>query len=127
MGTREGRYVPGEDMNFAWGDDLGAAQAEVAARKGRGGVLLYVYDETDQAPHVQNEVLMDPAVRFFGGQNPAVKRKRSEVPLDLKETPAVVVYGKDGKIKKLLSGKAIKARSLAAALRKIAPNRRLPK
>ena len=91
------------------------------------GMLVYVFDEGDQAPHVQNEVLMDPAVRFFGNQNPAVKLARDDANYELNSTPALLVIGKDGKIKKQLEGKAIKAKSLASALKKIAPNRKMPK
>jgi predicted esterase len=126
MGTREGRYVPGKDMNFKWREDVDEALAEIAARKGRGGVLLYVYGEKDTAAHVQNDVMMDPKVRFFGNQNPCVKLDRESVDakFEIKETPTLIVIGKDGKIKKTLAGKSIKAKSLASALKKIAPIRK---
>jgi len=129
MGTREGRYVPGEDMNFKWRDEVDAAVAEVAGRKGRGGVLLYVYSAKDTAPSVQNDVLMDPLVRRFGKQNPAVKLDVDAVDAKyaIKETPAVLVIGKDGKVKKHYAGKKLKARSLGKALRAVAPDKTKPK
>jgi len=127
VGSREGRYVPGVDMNFDLKESVDEALAEVAQRKGRGGALLYVYSEKDQAPHVQNDVLMDPLVRRFGKQNPAVKLEVGGVDAKYKitETPALLVLGKDGKVKKLYAGKKIKARTLAKALRAIAPNKKM--
>ncbi|MHC4954636.1 MAG: hypothetical protein ACYTGZ_12190 [Planctomycetota bacterium] len=129
MGTREGRYVPGVDMNFDWGEDLDEAVAKVAARKGRGGVLLYVFSDKDAMPAVQNDVLMDPLVRRFGSQNPAVKMNVSDIDakLGVKETPALLVIGKNGKVKKQYAGKAIRASKLAKALRAVAPDKSKPK
>ena len=127
VGSREGRYVPGDDMNFGWEEDLDAAIARVASRKGRGGVLLYAYSEKDAMPHVQNDVLMDPLVRRFGKQNPAVKLAVSDVDAKykIKATPALLVIGKDGKVKKHYVGKKIKASTLGKALRSVAPNKKL--
>jgi len=127
VGSREGRYVPGVDMNFDWEEDLDAAVAKVAGRKGRGGVLLYVYSDKDSAPHVQNDVLMDPLVRRFGKQNPAVKQNVTDVDAKYKvtATPALLVIGKDGKVKKHYAGKKIKASTFAKALRAVAPNKKL--
>jgi len=129
IGTREGRYVPGEDMNFEWEEDLDAAVSKVAGRKGRGGVLLYVYSEKDVMWQVQNNILMDPLVRRFGKQNPAVKLARDAVnaKYGIKETPALLVIGKDGKVKKHYAGKKIKARTLSKALRAVAPDKKMPK
>jgi len=129
MGTREGRYTPGDDMTFPWRDELAGALAEVAGRKGRGGVLVYVWSKDDQAPEVQNDVLMDPLVRRFGNQNPAVKLEMGEeaAKLGVKETPALVVLDKKGGVAKLYAGAKIKASLLAKALRAIAPDKSLPK
>lgn len=127
MGAREGRFKMGEDMNFAWGDDVDAAIASQKDKK-RGGVFVYVYDDTDLSKRLQNEVFMDPAVRYYGGQLAAVKMDPSEetAALGVKALPAVVVMKKDGTVKKVLSGK-LKARSLASALKSVAPNKRMPK
>ncbi|MHC4939662.1 MAG: hypothetical protein ACYTHK_11880 [Planctomycetota bacterium] len=129
MGTREGRYRPGDDMNFDWGEDVDAAVSTVAERKGRGGVLVYVWSKEDQAPHVQNEVLMDPLVRRFGKQNPAVLLEMGEAAakLGVKETPALLVLDKKGGVKKHYAGKKIKASTLAKALRAVAPDKSMPK
>ena len=95
-------------------------------------MLLYVYSRDDKdkpaAKKLQNEVFMDPLVRFFGSQLEAVMLKPSDrtAALGVKTTPAVVVLKKDGTVKKLFAGK-IKARSLASALRSVAPNRKPPK
>jgi len=130
MGAMEGRFVPGVDMNFAWGDDLQAAVAALAGAK-KGGVLVYVFSPEDQdrpeAKALQDEVFMDPLVRHYGGQLQAVKLEPNEetAALGAKTTPAVVILDVHGKPKKVLEGK-IKASSLASALRSVAPNRRRP-
>ncbi len=71
---------------------------------------------------------MDRAVRHFGNQLKAVKLDLGDesARFGVKVTPAVAVLKRDGKLKKLLSGK-IKAKSLARALRSVAPNKRPPK
>ena len=125
--AREGRYEAGRDMNFEWGEDLEEAVASLKGKK-RGGVLVYVYGPGDLSKRLTNEVLMDPAVRFFGAQLATVKMEFGEEAqkLGVKAAPALVVLKKDGTVRKLLAGK-VKAKSLASALRSVAPNRRLPK
>jgi predicted esterase len=132
MGVQEGRFEPGYDFNFEWGDDLDAALGELKGAK-RGGVLVYVYspEEDKDKPEsirLQGETFMDPKVRHFGGQLKAVLLEMGEraKSLGVKATPAVVVLKRDGSVKKLYSGK-IKARSLATALRSVAPDRSMPK
>ena len=127
MGAREGRFKPGDDKNFRWSEDLEQAIESQKSKK-RGGVLVYVYNDSPEAKKLQNETFMDPAVRFYGGQLAAVMMELDEEAqaLGVKAAPAVVVLKKDGTVKKLLTGK-IKARSLASALRGVAPTRRMPK
>ncbi|MDJ0974406.1 MAG: hypothetical protein QNJ98_08110 [Planctomycetota bacterium] len=136
MGAMEGRFEPGVDMNFEWGDSVDAAVKALENQK-KGGVFVYVFDtEADKtnehAKRLQNEVFMDLAVRHYGNQLRAVKLERAAaaewltaLKVKLKATPAVVVLKRDGKLKKVLQGK-IKASKLASALRGVAPNRKRP-
>jgi len=128
IGTREGQYVPGEDLNFDWGDDVDAALAKIADAKGRSGVLVYVWSKEDRAPEVQNDVLMDPLVRHYGNQIPAVKLEKGPATekLGVKETPALLVLDKKGGVKKLYAGDKIKASLVAKALRSVAPDKSKP-
>ncbi len=134
-GVTEGRFTPGDDMNFDWQSDFTAALATQASRKKRGGVWLYVYDaegdkDSKEARRIQEVVFMHPLVRHFGNQLPAVKmdRNSADLPAGLKinKTPAVAIYDRKGKLKKLYEGK-IKVRQLAASLRKRAPDPKMPK
>ena len=133
MGVQEGRFTPGEDRNFEWTDDIDAAVESQRGKK-RGGVLLYVFDAKDadkaEAKALQNEVLMDPLVRHYGRQLATVKWNRVDFvegeDYGVKATPAVVVLGRDGTVKKKFEGK-IKASSLAKALRSVAPDKKRPK
>ncbi len=134
MGVQEGRFVPGEDRNFAWGDDLDAALAELQGAK-KGGLMVYLFSAEDaakpEAKALQNEIFGDALVRRLGAQLACVKldaATNAEVMarVGAKETPAVAVLKKDGKVAKLLDGK-IKASSLAAALRAVAPDKSMPK
>ena len=66
-------------------------------------------------------------MRYFGGQLKAVKMEFEDAQeLGLKAAPGVIVLKRNGTVKKVLAGK-IKARSLASALRSVAPNKRRPK
>jgi predicted esterase len=131
MGAREGRFEPGVDMNFKWGDDIEDAVDTLKDRK-KGGVFVYVYDggakDDALAKRLQNEIFMDGAVRFFGNQLQAVKLEHSAETekLGVKAAPAIVVLKKDGSVKKVVAGKT-SARSLAAALKSVAPKKRMPK
>jgi len=133
MGAMEGRYVPGEDMNFEWGTDLEAAKASLAGAK-KGGVLVYAWSETDAEAgagrDLQNSVFMNPAVRFYGAQIPCVKLRLEDhraalEALGVKAAPAVAVLDLKGAPKKVL-GPPFKAKNLAAALRPVAPDKNLP-
>ncbi len=132
MGVMEGRFEPGKDSNFAWGDDLDVA-LEGLKPKRKGGVIVYVWSPEDaakpEAKELQNEVLMDPLVRHYGSQLAAVKLEVIDpvaTKLGATASPSVVVLDKDGAVKKLLAGK-ITAKALASALRSVAPDARPPK
>lgn len=131
MGVQEGRFVPGKDLNFKYGEDFDDAVESLKGKK-KGGVLVYVYSPDDQdnpdARSLQNEVMLDRMVRHYGEQLAAVRLEHDEetAKLGVKQTPAVVVADRTGKVKKVLQGK-IKARSLASALRSVAPNKKRPK
>jgi dienelactone hydrolase len=127
MGVQEGRFTPGDDRNFAWTDALDAGEG--------AGALVYVYDPAadaggEEARRLQNEVFMDPQVRFFGAQLRCVKLARAEhaetaAKLGVTATPAVAVLRPDGSVAKLFQGK-VKASALAAALRQQAKVKRMP-
>lgn len=136
MGAMEGRFTPGVDMNFAWGDSIEAA-VEALENQKKGGIFVYLFDaemdkDSEDAKRLQNEVFMDVDVRHYGNQLRAVKLERAAaaawlttMKIKLKATPAVVVLKRDGRLKKVLTGK-IKASKLASALRGVAPDRKGP-
>jgi dienelactone hydrolase len=130
----DGRFVPGEDLSFDWTADPEAARQRMETQK--LGALLYFYSkedgENEQARRVQNEVFFDRYVRHFGSQLVAIKLERAEhedlfEELRLRATPAIAVLAHDFDVSKSFEGKRIKASSLAGALRKIAPDKRVPK
>ena len=135
MGALEGRFVPGVDRNFEWLDSVASALAALADKK-KGGVLVYAFDgeaQTDAlAAELQNETFMDPVVRHYGGQIPCVKleggaHKDALAGYGVKTLPAVVVLGKDGKVKRVLEGeKGLSARKVASALRAVVPDPKRP-
>ena len=133
LGVQEGRFVPGACLSFPWKESEAAALAAMGEGKAGGFAYWFSKDdgESEEAKTFQNEVLQDPLVRRFGDQIAAWKRERSEGAEDfaaegLRETPAVVVYDRKGKVVKTLEGK-ISAAKLAAALRSVAPDKSLPK
>ena len=98
-------------------------------------MLVYFWDQADanneQAKLLSNSVLMDPAVRHYGNQLQAIKFERSIFTIEaekfgVKTTPALVVLNTKGVVKKKIEGK-FKPRSIAKALRAVAPNRKPPK
>jgi predicted esterase len=134
MGAMEGRFVPGVDMNFDWGESIEEAVASLAGVK-RGGVLVYAFQESDaqsaKAKSLQNVLLMDPLVRHYGNQLKAVKldyakHREALEALGVKATPALVVLSRSGKVKKVLGAKSLKARKIASALKSVAPNKKAP-
>lgn len=135
MGALEGRFVPGVDLNFEWGESVAAALAALADKK-KGGVLIYAYDgeakDDPLARGLQNEVFMDPLVRHYGAQIPCVKlegraHEEALAAYGVKTLPAVVVLKKDGKVKQVLEGKkGLRVRKVTSALRSVAPDRKRP-
>ncbi len=135
MGTREGRFVPGVDMNFAWHDSLESAIATERDKK-KGGVFVYAFDPSAtsdaHAKALQRDIFMDPLVRFYGEQVSGVKldgtaHREALVALGVKSLPAVVFLKKDGKVKKVLEGKkGLKLRKVTSGFRSIAPNPKKP-
>jgi predicted esterase len=135
QGTREGRFIPGEDLNFEWGDSVDAAVSALAEQK-KGGILVYLWSTEDaDKPHakaLQNTAFMDGLVRHYGGQLQAVKldaaaRADAMASWKIKETPAVVVLKKDGTLKKALFGASkLTAKRIASALKSVAPNKKKP-
>jgi len=134
MGAMEGRFVPGEDLNFDWQESLEGAVESLAGQR-HGGILLYAYQAGDAgkpvARRLQNEILMDPLVRHYGNQLKAVKLDFAQhtaalQALGVKETPALVVLKRSGSVKKVLGPKALKERKIASALKSVAPNKKPP-
>ena len=134
MGAMEGRFVPGEDMNFEWGESIDEAVASLSNAK-RGGVFIYAYQASDAekavAKSLQNVALMDPLVRHYGNQLRPVKldfakHREALEALGVKSTPALVVLSRKGKPKKVLGEKSLKARKIASALKSVAPNKKPP-
>lgn len=133
MGVMEGRFTPGEDMSFDWGESVDDAVTALANQK-KGGILVYVFDpESDQdnehARTLQTRTFHDVNVRHYGNQLQAVKFTRAAaeswlaaMKIKLKASPAVIVLKKDGKLKKVLQGK-ISAKKLASALRGVCPDK----
>lgn len=135
MGVMEGRFAPGDDKNFEWGDSLPDALATLKGKK-RGGAFVYVYDADakDDAltKTLQGLTFMDPRVRHYGNQLQAVKLDKAQAAeqlapygVKLDKLPLVVVFPRTAKSKKVLAGK-IKARKLVSALRKVAPDKADP-
>ncbi len=135
MGAQEGRFVPGDDMNLAWGASIESAVANLKSVK-KGGIVVYAFHADDKdKPHakvLQNEVLMNGLARHYGSQLQAVKLDQAEhaealAALGVTETPALVVLKKDGKPKTLLMGaKKLKLRKVVGALKSLAVNKKKP-
>ena len=104
------------------------SMSPVADTSSRSGLYWVMTGQMIWSKALTNSVLMDPLVRHYGKQLEALMMDVGDesAALGVKETPAIAVLDKTGKLKKLLSGK-IKARKLASALRSVAPNKRKPK
>lgn len=134
MGAREGRFTPGVDMNFAWGDDLDASLKKAGTEK-KGAVFVYAYDaeatDSAAAKMLQTDVFMDPLVRHFGNQiHPTKLDKQTHgdrlAALGVTSYPAILVLKADGKPKKVLQGKTLVERKILAAIKSGAPNKKKP-
>jgi poly(3-hydroxybutyrate) depolymerase len=122
MGVQEGRFTPGDDQSFDWGDDLTAAVAALEGAR-KGGVLVYFFSaedaESEEAKTLQHATFFDPDVRFLGRQLQCVKLDIAEhgetaEALGVTATPAVVVLDRKGA-------------GFASALRSVAPQKRPPR
>lgn len=126
MGVQEGRFEPGDDLNFDWDDDLGEAQQAVA-RGESPGILFYLYDsvadrDSAAARTLQHETFMDPRIRALGRRLQVVMMDKrgntaalAKLGVPAVATPAVVVFGRGGVKPHFFSG-AIDVKALHAAL-----------
>jgi hypothetical protein len=136
MECMEGRFTPGRDLSFEWGEDLEQARAAMAERKTGG--LVYVYAEKPDGPEsertrtLQNEVLFDRVVRHFAGQLVPVKLEKSKAKdllesAKVAETPALIVFKRGGKeILRACAGE-IAPKALIPVLRAAAPDAEMPR
>ncbi len=134
LDVQEGRFKPGETMALDWVESPRYGIASLA--EGKRGGIGYWYSEDDDADNelakrLQNEVMLDPAVQFYARQLVAWKADRNDEKqefrlLNKRETPAIAIYGADGGLRKVLTGK-IKAKSLASALKAVSPIKKRPK
>jgi predicted esterase len=133
LGVQEGRYTPGDCAAFAWRESAEAALA--AGAEAKTGSFVYWYSAADaqdeKARAFQNDVTRSALVQRFGSQLPCAKCDRDADPegfakSGLAATPGVVVYDAAGKAKASFA-RAIEAAPLAAALRRVAPDKSLPK
>ncbi|MDJ0973712.1 MAG: alpha/beta hydrolase [Planctomycetota bacterium] len=126
MGVQEGRFAPGDDLNFDWDFELADALDEV--REGEApGILFYLYDskaDRDSASTrmLQHGTFMDPQVRRLGRRLLTVKVDKQEGTAALAKlgvpalaTPAVVLFDAQGRQQRVLSG-AIDVPTLRGAL-----------
>ena len=134
MDAMDGRFTPGVDMNFDWGDRLDRALSSMAGQK-KGGIIVYAWDPSDAdkpiARKLSNELLMDLHVQHYGRQLEAVmleygKHKETLEAYGVTSTPALVVLKPDGKKKKVLLEKDMKAKKIAVAFKSLAPNKKKP-
>jgi predicted esterase len=131
--VQEGRFTPGDCAAFEW--NASPAEAEALAKRAGSGIFLYYYDpeaRDEAARTFQNETLRDPLVQRFGGQLAAMKNPATPGSDGLKDRgisslPAVLLLDQDSRTLKVLCGKKLDARSLAAAFRTLAPDKSLPK
>ena len=115
MGVQEGRFVPGDDHNFDWDDDLSEALTDVK-RRAAGGVLLYLYDSQADRSNTNSRTLqhvtfMDADIRRLGRRLRTVKVDKrgntaalARLGVPAMATPAVVVFGSDGRARAHFSG-----------------------
>ena len=132
--TVDGRFTPGVDMNFAWGERLDRALSSVSGKK-KGGVFVYVWDPSDAdnevAQSVSRDMFMDLHARHYGKQLTPVKLelgKHKELleGYGITTSPALLLLKTDGKKKKVLLEKDLKTRKVVTALKSLAPNKKKP-
>lgn len=134
MGVQEGRLEPGKDLSLRWTEDLDKAIALQAGEK-KGGVFVWIYGAADAekpgTADLQRRVLLNDEVRFFAEQLECVKldgekNKALLEKLELTTSPALVVMDTKGEVVKLFA-ETFSPRKVAAALKKVVPNRKLPR
>ena len=109
MGVQEGRFTPGDDLNFDWDDDL--ADALEAVKTGQApGAFLYLYDSVADVGNASTRALqtvafMDPEVRRLGRRlRPVMLDKRGSTAVLARlgvpalATPALVVFGPKARV-----------------------------
>ncbi len=128
-GIQEGRFTPGDDENFEWDYDLAEALVELKEDEARG-ILFYLFDsqsdrESETSRILQTVTLQDPVVRRLGRQFlPVMVDKRgntaalAKLGVPAMATPAIVVFGPDGKQRATFSGR-IGIEALRAALQAV--------
>jgi hypothetical protein len=130
-GIQEGRFAPGDDENFEWEDDLAEALVELDGEDNEAkGILFYLFDsEADRTSEtsrlLQAVTLQDPVVRRLGRQLlPVMVDKRgntaalARLGVPAMATPAIVLFGRDGKQRAAFSGR-IEVEALRAGLREV--------
>ena len=131
--VQEGRFTPGVCAAFDWKGEPQDALA--AASSAKSGAFVYWYSDGDaadpRAKAFQNDVLRDALVQRFGQQLAAGMGEKTALADEFAKTgiattPAVIVYDAAGKVTTALSGK-FDAKTLSAALRKVAADKSLPK
>jgi hypothetical protein len=123
--TMEGRFVPGDDLSFAWVEGVASLEDLRARTTASGrGAFVFVFAPGDatskDARLLQTETLLDPRVRLAGAALLAVKmdgaaRPEAAKALGVRTTPAVVVLKRDASVAATLEG-PIRAAPLAKAL-----------
>jgi poly(3-hydroxybutyrate) depolymerase len=134
--VQEGRYTPGLCAAFEWKASAQAALDAAASTAPKSGSFVWWYSTTadatnEKAKAFQNDTTRARLVQHYGQQLAAAKADRDAdaegfAKAGLKATPAVVVYDSTGKVKSVLQDK-IDPKTLAAALRAVAPDKSLPK
>ena len=98
MDAMDGRFVPGVDMNFDWGDSLDKALTSLSGRK-KGGVIVYAFQASDAddpvAKALQNQHLLEKlrltaplggyGHKYLSASYILVARKRTMVMTPLKD------------------------------------------
>ena len=136
LSCREGKYVPGQTLAFAWESDLDQARQAMVGRKAGGFAYIHsakpVGDEEARTRVLQTEVFYERAVRHFADQLVAVKLEKAAAKELLEsakvtETPAIVVFKKGGReVLKAISGD-VNAKSLIPLLRAVAADQEMPR
>lgn len=135
LDVQEGRFTPGACRAFEWDDPVRLTQVVEGGTGVKAGAFAYVYDaaavDDAAAKELENDLFRDPSVQFFGRQLVALMAQRDVLDgalaaAKVKSVPAVVVFDASGKVKNVLTA-PFKAKSLASALKAVAPEKKQPK